>query len=142
MFTEEQQRIYDGLKSIGESLANFYVDAVRMIDPACTISSKANIIAHMAREIDGGLRDVFAPDKIAKSKESLLSGGKRGHFASILAAIGKSDPENLLAKEWHSIASNFARIAHRAEIHLSSKDVGEMLELWRKDEKVLLVVVG
>ena len=142
MFTPEQQRIYDGLKNIGESLANFYADAVRMVDPGCTIASKANIIAHMAREIDGGLRYVFAPDKIAKSNEALLTGKNKGHFASILTAVGKSDPENIMAKEWLSIASNFARITHRAEVHLSSKDATEMVELWGKYEKVLLIIVG
>lgn len=123
MFTTERLKLYNLLKRIGESLANFYSDAVSMVDPSFTISSKANIIAHLAREIDGGLRDVFAQNEIAKSKESLLSGNMKGYFASILAAVGKSDPENLLAKKWYSIAVNFARIAHRdrAKIHLASK---------------------
>ena len=140
MFSTQQQKIYDGLKSVGESLANFYADAIRMLDSSCTLSSKANLIAHMAREIDGGLRDVFAPDKF--KKENLLSGLKDSHFASILAAIGKKDHENLIAADWFSIASNFHRIAHRSEVYLSSKSVKEISDLWEKYEKILVIIIG
>lgn len=142
MFSEQQQKIYDGLKSVGESLANFYADAIHMIDPKCTLFSKANLIAHLAREIDSGLRDVFAPEKFKKENEKLLSGSGNGHFASILAAVGKTDPENLIAMEWFSIASNFHRIAHRSKAYLSSKSVEEISELWRKYENVLMIIIG
>ena len=141
MFTPDQQKIYDGLKSIGESLANFYADGVRMVDPACTMPSKASLIGHMARELDSGLKGAFASTAIKESIEATL-GEKRGHFASILAAVGKSDPKNLLANEWHSIAKNFHGMAHRSKAHSPSKDATEMLELWAKYEKVLLTVIG
>ena len=122
MFTQEQERIYTGLKEIAPSIANFYLDAVRLIDPSCTLQSKANLIAHLAREIDGGLRAIFAP----KNKEE-----KKGHFSSILEAVGTDDSNSVIAKEWASIADkNFARIAHRDEtLFNESKDVAEMLSL-------------
>lgn len=141
MFKSDQQKIYDGLKSIGESVANFYADAVSMIDPRCTMPSKANLIGHMAREIDSALREVFAPVSIANDVKSTV-GKDRGHFASILAAVGKNDPENLLAKEWHSIAANFPGAAHREKAHKQSKDSTEIVDLWDKYEKVLLTIVG
>lgn len=145
--TTEQQNIYDGLKNIGEAIANYYKDGVDIISPKNTLSSKANLIAHLAREIDGGLRDVFAPDFITNEKKELLkTPGKKnernGHFASILAAVNKSDKNNALAKKWHSIAENFAAMAHRYHIHASSRDPAEMIDLWIEYEKVLSVVIG
>jgi hypothetical protein len=142
MFTPEQEKIYNGLKGIGESIANFYADAIRMIDPTCTLASKANLVAHLAREIDGGLKNVFAPTLIKESNLTLIKGVNGGHFASILAALGKTDPNNALAKEWHAIASNFHKIAHRQQVHMPSKDETQMLELWRKYEKVLASIIG
>jgi hypothetical protein len=146
MLTEEQERIYEGLKTIGQSLANFYLDGIKMIDPVCTIQSKANMIAHAVREIDGGLRDVFAPKKIKKEISQNITGVEedtKEHFSSILAAIGKEDPTDTLANKWLSIAKNFHRIAHRKDIHgAASVDPTEIINLWGEYEKVLSVVIG
>lgn len=145
MLTKNQQRIYDGLKNIGEALANFYLDGLKMAAPECTISSKANMIAHAAREIDGGLRDVFAPDKAIKKVGTSLPNydpNKDGHFASILAAVGKNDPNNLFANRWLAVAKNFHRIAHRKDIHSTSVDATEIIAIWAEYEKVLDIVIG
>lgn len=145
MLTAQQQRIYDALKNIGEALANFYLDGVRMTHPDCTILSKANMIAHAAREIDGGLRDLFAPNKIVKEKKTLIAdtvNKDSDHFASILAAVGKDDPQNMLAKKWFAIAGNFHRVAHRKDIHSTSVDPAGIIALWAQYENILDVVVG
>ncbi len=146
MLTTKQEKIYEGLKTIGQSLANFYLDGIRMIDPDCTLQSKANMIAHAVREIDGGLRDVFAPDILKEQLEKSIPGDKKqtkGHLASILTAIGKADPKNELASKWFSIAKNFHRIAHRKDIHgKNSVDPAEIINLWGEYEKVLAVVIG
>ncbi|MBL7722497.1 MAG: hypothetical protein JNK27_00040 [Chitinophagaceae bacterium] len=127
-------------------MANFYLDGIRMIDPDCTIQSKANMIAHAVREIDGGLRDVFAPKKIKKEISENITGVEedtKEHFSSILAAIGKEDPKDALANKWLSIAKNFHRIAHRKNIHgATSVDPTEIINLWGEYEKVLSVVIG
>lgn len=141
MLNSDQQRIFDGLNSIGESVGNFYLDGVTMIDPSCILKSKANLVAHMAREIDSALREVFAPATLATSIGATLKGNS-GHFASILAALGTVDTNNHLANEWHTIAKGFAGIAHRAAAHKISKDPTEMVDLWAKYEKVLLKIVG
>lgn len=145
MLTVTQQRIHDGLKNIGEALANLYLDGLRMAAPECTILSKANMIAHAAREIDGGLRDVFAPDKAIKKVGAFIPNydpKKDGHFASVLAAVGKNDPNNLFANRWLTVAKNFHRIAHRKDIHSTSVDATEINGIWAEYEKVLDVVIG
>jgi hypothetical protein len=145
MLSERQQRIHDGLKNIGEALANFYLDGLKMAAPECNISSKANMIAHAAREIDGGLRDVFAPQNAIKKVGASLPNyhaNKDGHFVSILASIGKNDANNLVANKWLAIAKNFHRIAHRKHIHSKSVDASEIIEIWAEYEKVLDFVIG
>ncbi|RYZ91075.1 MAG: hypothetical protein EOP04_01745 [Proteobacteria bacterium] len=141
MFTNDQERIYQGLKDIGPQIANFYADAILLIDPACILASKANLIAHMAREIDGGLRDVYAPDELKSAKQKQLSGPDKGHFASILVALGR-EKEDPLANEWLSIATKFAGIAHRSGPHKPSKDTAEILQLWKRYERVLQQLLG
>lgn len=145
MLTITQQRIHSGLKNIGEALANFYLDGLKMATPECTILSKANMIAHAAREIDGGLRDVFAPDNTIKKVGASIPNydpNKDGHFASILAAVGKNDPNNLFANRWLAVAKNFHRIAHRKDIHSTSVDATEIISIWAEYEKVLEFVIG
>src|SRR4051812_47778167 len=102
MLTPQQTKIYEGLKQIGEAIANFYLDAITLIDPMCEMPSKANLIAHLAREIDGGIRDAFSPTqrKVEKEKELRDQGLKDvGHFASILVLLGKEDIKNNIANE-------------------------------------------
>jgi hypothetical protein len=142
MFTPDQERIFNGLKEIGEEISNFFTDAVRLTAEDCTIASKANLIAHLAREIDGGLRDIFAPDLIKKQRQKEIKGIENtGHFASILAALGR-DKEDKLANEWYDIATKFAEIAHRHGPWKGIKVSDEIIQLWNRYEKVLLSLVG
>src|SRR4051794_12786199 len=123
MLTTQQTKIYEGLKQIGEAIANFYLDGVIFVEPTCTIHSKANLIAHLAREIDGGIRDAFSPIEKKKEIEKGLKGkGIKdvGHFASILAFLGKDDPNDILANEWKGIATHFHGLAHRHKVYNSS----------------------
>lgn len=145
MLTPTQKRIYEGLKNIGQALANFYLDGVYMAAPECTLLSKANMLAHAAREIDAGLRDTFAPKTLAEKKSSQISKkGKQGsgHLASILIAVGKDDPQNELANKWFAIATHFHSLAHRKRIHEGSADPTEITRLWTEYEIVLDIVIG
>jgi hypothetical protein len=135
-----QKRIYDGLLAIGPEIGNFYLDGVRMMDASCTLASKANLIAHMAREIDSSFRDVFAPQPQKKAKETEL-GGNKGHYASILVALGR-EKDDSLADNWFAIATEFPKIAHHKAAHLPSKGTEDIERLWTEYEKVLSLLVG
>ncbi|WP_028840990.1 hypothetical protein [Thermodesulfobacterium hveragerdense] len=53
-----QIHIFNGLKEIGKEIANLYYDGVRIFESNFT--SKPYLLAHIAREIEGGIRDIFA----------------------------------------------------------------------------------
>lgn len=59
LLTKQQQRIHSWLKEMGLSFSDFYSDALKLVNPTCTLESKANLIAQIAKEIDGSLRFVF-----------------------------------------------------------------------------------
>ncbi|WP_027125311.1 hypothetical protein [Gelidibacter mesophilus] len=88
---ENQESIYSGFKSIGEEISGFYLGVLKIINDD-TIPSRSYLIAHSAREIDGGIRDILAPkeEKEKKQKELSLEGelkNTKGHVASILVAL-------------------------------------------------------
>ncbi|MEN4005923.1 MAG: hypothetical protein PQ975_11055 [Methanobacterium sp.] len=85
-----QIRIYKGLKAIGEDIASFYLDGVNLFENN-EFKTKSNLLAHIAREIDGGLRDILSPEKEKKITQDKLKNEKykqeKGHVASILTAL-------------------------------------------------------
>ncbi len=145
MFLKEQKRIFEGLREIGEEISNFYADAVRMVEDDFMIASKANLIAHLAREIDGGLRNVLMPADVKDDEFTIACKSneekKLSHYESIIVSLGK-DADDKLAKEWFSVAKHFSRIAHRHGPWKESKKTEEILGLWAKYESILLKLVG
>lgn len=165
LFTKQQERIHKGLMDIGHSLADFYEDAIRVAHPSCTLKAKSNLIGHLAREIDSGIRSVFGPENVKaqmqqlfvkekkeeKNEEPKEHGEKckcekpkdeRGNFASILAAVGKPDPNNELAKEWLKISKKLHKFAHRRPAHTATRDPKEAFEIWARYEQVLSIFLG
>ena len=140
MLSEKQSKIFNGLKEIGEEISSFCFDAVKILVESSPLKSKANLIAHLAREIDSGLREVFAPNDLKVLKEKEL-GKDAGHFASILVALGR-EPSDPLAKKWHSIATKFAGVAHHRRAYMPAKDVSEIVPLWKEYEEILEKLIG
>ncbi|WEA01701.1 hypothetical protein [Mucilaginibacter sp. SJ] len=138
--TQEQERIYDGLLQIGELLAAFYIDAVLIAREQCFLQTKVNLIAHCAREIDGGLREIFVPDREKLTVEATLPGKNKGHYASILVALGNNN--TAIADEWLDVAKRFHGLAHRHQPWLKPKNVSEVFELWARYEKILFILTG
>ncbi len=61
LLDEYQCKILNGLKEIGEEIATLYEDGVKIFKS--DLSSKPYLLAHIAREIEGGIRDIFASNK-------------------------------------------------------------------------------
>lgn len=143
----KQLEIYNGLKDIGPEISEFYLDGIKIINYHI-LKSKANVIAHLAREIDGGLRDIFSSDVEKKKIQSKLKKvdlgeltENKGHMASILTALN-CDMKNQYAVKWANIATKFARIAHRHGAYKSVKDSTEIESLWKEYEEILHWLVG
>lgn len=141
----DQQKIYSGLKTIGEEIASFYLDGVNLVRDDKYLS-KAYLIAHIAREIDGGLREILAPRNIKDQLQKTMTFEHehkeiKGHIASILVALD-SEKDKPLAKEYINVAINFVKFAHRSGAYKKPRNPQEIISLWKRYEVVLLRLFG
>lgn len=140
-----QTKIYYGLKTIGEEIASFYLDGVSLVKDDNYLS-KAYLIAHIAREMDGGLREILAPEDIKEKLQKTMTFEDehkkiRGHVASILVALD-SEKDMPLAKEYISVATTFVKFAHRSGAYKKPRNPEEIIKLWKRYELILLKLFG
>ena len=161
--TPRQQKIYRNLQDIGPEIAAFYLDGVKMLR-SDNFETAPYLLAHITREIDGGLRDILSSDedkaKIQKrlTKEVLAKIGDyntlkeyRGHIASILAALRIDDVDVLsnpddanirFAVRWIEVAPKLVGFVHRHGPWKAPRSREEFEYLWYDFEEVLADLVG
>ena len=88
-----QTEIYRNLEAIGPEIAAFYFSGVKVLNDK-DLETSSYLLAHIAREIEGGLRDVLSTDQEKRQIQGQLKKAdlgdfneRRGHIASILAAL-------------------------------------------------------
>ena len=151
------------MQDIGPEIAAFYRDGVKILR-ADNFETTPYLLAHITREIDGGLRDILSSDedkaKIQKrlTKEILAQIGDydtlkayKGHIASILVALGidnidiLSNPDDAsirFAVRWIEVTGNFSKFAHRHGPWKVPRSREEFEYLWYDFEEVLADLVG
>ena len=161
--TPRQNKIYRNLQDIGPEIAAFYLDGVKMLR-SDNFETAPYLLAHITREIDGGLRDILSSDedktKIQKqlTKEVLAKIGDyntlkeyRGHIASILAALRVDDVDLLsnpddvnirFAVRWIEVAPKLVGFVHRHGPWKSPRSREAFEHLWYDFEEVLADLVG
>ncbi len=161
--TPRQAKIYRNLKEIGHEIAAFYLDGVKILH-ADNLETAPYLLAHIAREIDGGLRAILSSDedkaRIQRqlTKEVLAKIGDyntlkkdKGHIASILAALRIDDRDTLsnpddvnirFAVRWIEVAPKFVGFVHRRGPWKSPRSRKEFEHLWYDFEEVLAELVG
>ena len=165
--TVQQAEIHRSLESIRPEIAAYYMDGIRILQNK-DLETAASLLAHVAREIDGGLRDILssgeAKEHLQKqlTKEVLNKLGeydelkdRKGHIASILEALGIQDPRELfslndvdtrIAVRWINIAPQFHKFAHRhGHRHgtwRSPRNREEFENIWYEFEVILAYLVG
>ena len=161
--TPRQNKIYRNLQDIGPEIAAFYLDGVKILR-ADNFETTPYLLAHITREIDGGLRDILSSEedkaKIQKrlTKEILAKMGDysvlkkyKGHIASILAALGLDDIDVLsnpddasirFAVRWIEVTGNFSKFAHRHGPWKPPRSREAFEHLWYDFEEVLADLVG
>ena len=168
--TPRQQKIYRNLKDIGPEIAAFYLDGVKILQNK-ELETAANLLAHVAREIDGGLRNLLG----GKRKEKLefvihtpnhekLTCEKKDedtiefdintpgtvkliykkipeHRPSILRSLDIDEPSPI-AERWIEVTGQFNKFAHRHGTWKVPRSREEFEHLWYDFEEVLADLVG
>ena len=159
----KQSDIHQNLAAIGPEIAAYYLDGIQILQHEGLITT-ASLLAHVAREIDGGLRDILssgeAKEHIQKqlTKEILEKLGnydelkdRKGHIASILAALGIDDVIVSLSTDetrinfairWINVSTQFHRFAHRHGAWRVPRAREEFEDLWNDFEGILSNLVG
>ena len=143
-----QAEIYRNLEAIGPEIAAFYLSGVKVLQNE-DLETSSYLLAHIAREIEGGLRDVLSTDQEKRQIQGQLKKAdlgnfseRRGHIASILAALGIDDLGDPLAKKWISVATQFHEFAHRHGAWEAPRAKEVFVPLWHEFEEVLMDLVG
>ena len=166
--TDQQNEIYKGLNSIGPEIANFYFDGINIL--SCDLASKSYILAHLLREIDGGLRDIFeqkrkkeqfqkeittdALEKLFKEfKEDYKNydylkdinfekfKAARGHLSSIMVSFGFSF-DSVVSKQYIKVALWLNKYAHRSGAFNTPRVPKDVIQIWSEFEEVLSNLIG
>jgi hypothetical protein len=82
--TPRQERIYSRLRKVGPGPASFYKDACRLMNEEPLYESTTHLVAHLLREIEGGLRQVL----VSASSQLEPKGQNKGHESSVNAILG------------------------------------------------------
>lgn len=159
--TEAQGELVKQLRGIGEEIASFYLDALHIIaDDA--VQAKTNLLAHLAREIDGGLRDVLAsksalnknlalaPEQVRELKERIneeLRSKGLGEIDNIsgitLSVCNSLGVEKLdLIQEWIIVSAQFNMFAHRHGATRQPREWGAFRDVWERYERILFRLTG
>ena len=165
-----QAEIYRNLEAIGPEIAAFYLSGVKVLQDD-DLETSSYLLAHIAREIEGGLRDVLSEKRKEELKfvietpdgsKSTCEKGKEGSFkfvssapgivkvtynrigkhkASILQSLGV-DENSPIAERWISVAKRFAEFAHRHGTWEPPREKEAFVPLWNEFENVLVGLVG
>ena len=168
--TPRQTEIYRNLKDIGPEIAAFYRDGVKILRNK-ELETAANLLAHVAREIDGGLRRILAGRRKEKLEfvirtpvDETLTCEKGDedtiefdistpgivkltykkipeHRPSILRSLDIDEPSPI-AERWINVTKQFHKFAHRHGPWKSPRSREEFEHLWYDFEEVLADLVG
>jgi len=156
-----QERIYQGLRSIGPGPAAFYMDACRLIATEPPLESTTHLVAHLLREIEGWICEVLeTPEDRALRKiggRTWFGRAIRKLRIRLMTALGgKPDapgqhqlkiknilrhlniPEkDAIARRWLNLAGTLAGRAHRGALQSARAVDKGFLRVWDDMQVVL-----
>lgn len=87
VLSSQQHDIHINLKNIGEEIAAFYLDGLK-IQTVRNLQTAASLLGHIAKEIDSGLKDLLPPKAEVNKIKQMFAGEDFGFApARILASL-------------------------------------------------------
>ena len=166
-----QAEIYRNLGAIGPEIAAFYLSGIKVLRNN-DLESAPYLLAHIAREIEGGLTDVLkvkrrdalevvvqTPDggRLTYEREignplefdinvpgtvQLSYKKKQGGHKDSILQFLGTDEDSPIAKRWIKVAKRFAKFAHRHGAWKPPRTRDVFVPLWNDFENVLVDLVG
>jgi hypothetical protein len=127
--SEREFAIYNGLKSFRPEIAIYYRDGLLLKESR--IQSKSNLLAHLLREIDGGLRDVFEDSSKKKTLQKTIT----KEFVETLFEEYKVDYQNFIylskvtAADVKDYSGHISSIAASFELAMDSQLIKEYIKI-------------
>lgn len=151
IFDERQKNIFVGLKKFREDIAILYIDGVKLYKSSI-FQSKSNLLGHIAREIDFGIRYNLTTksetEKNAKKfstpeleKIETYNKSYKGHIISIITSLN-GDLSSPMVNEWIDVATQFHKYAHISKKEMKIKNPEKIEILWERFEDVLYWLIG
>lgn len=135
-----QQRIYEELREVvGPGPAAFFRDACRLMANPHQVESTAHVVAHLLRELESALRDLFQP--VAQNGAGGLAGSasQKEEIRAILRSLGIPEDAGE-ARAWFELSDNLHRLAHRRGLD-APRPPREISELWERSQALLDVLL-
>lgn len=166
-----QAEIYRNLGAIGPEIAAFYRSGLRLLQDN-NLEASAYLLAHLAREIGGGLTDVLGEKRKEELEVTLQTADGRkltdkqkigdsfefdvkvpgtvkltykkvqGGHKDSILQFLGTDENSLIANRWIDVAKRFAKFAHRHGAWKSPRRKEVFVPLWDEFENVLADLVG
>lgn len=150
--TPRQDRIHRRLGLIGEGPQSFYSDVLQIVNGDVRLASASNTAGHLLRELESALRDALEPITQHRAVALKLTQAKNPNadhpsqpdeIGVILSVFGVSETEGIGA-DWLDIATGEVRphkVAHRRQFNRPSPLDQDFVELWKRFESVLDVIL-
>ena len=142
-----QSEINQNLEKITPLLAAFYRDWVRMRQ-STNFKCRSYLLAHLAREVDSGLRGALSTKRGKKQMQERLREEDLGdlkerikYIASIMEALGVPDFD-LRVEQWIQTVKDLANLTHRDLDDEAKLLRSEAESLWPKVEELWAYLVG
>lgn len=139
--TKQETSILDGLKMLAPEAAAFLKSGLLIFNDH-SIEVRSYLLAHIAREIEGGIRDILcSKDRHEICEKCGKSINNTNHQESILKSLG-IDINTEFAEKWFKVAKEFNKSAHRHGMWKSPRDLHAFDNLWKEFLNILEVLVG
>ena len=166
-----QSEIYRNLEAIGPEIAAFYLSGIKVLQND-DLETSSYLLAHIAREIEGGLRDILSQkqeeylefvvhmpngEKLTHKRQAkdalefvidtpgsvkLTYKKVQGNHKASILQSLGVDENSPIAEKWISVAKRFAAFAHRHGAWKPPRRREVFVPLWHKFEDVLEALVG